>query len=724
MEKLKAIVLGFFCDFFMNLKPHPKNNIDEFCLNSLVMSTISSVILIIFSIMIQQKHTNHLIKETSPYLLQHAHNPVNWYPWGEETLKKAQAENKLILISIGYSACHWCHVMEHESFENEEIAQLMNEYYVCIKVDREERPDVDQVYMNAVHLMQGQGGWPLNCFALANGNPVYGGTYFPPQKWMQILKSLHLSYKENPQKFQQYAESLLNGIKTSDVIDVKNNNPLAEEKKVHEIFKNISQSFDMQEGGFGKAPKFPFPIGLEFCLAYGDEYDNKIALDFLSLTLNKMAKGGIYDQIGGGFSRYSVDDIWKVPHFEKMLYDNAQLISLYAKAYKINNNPLYKKTIEHSLEFIKRDMTQSEGGFYSALDADSEGIEGKYYVWTKEELNTILKDKSPLYCDYYGVEQQGNWEDGLNILMSTNQHAHWAKKYHLSEADLENIIIDLNRQLLSERQKRIKPGLDDKIITAWNALMLKGYIDAFSSIVHPQYLEIAENNADFLWFKLSDTKGKLFRTYKNGEAKIDGFLDDYAHTIDALLSLYQITFNKKHLDRTSILLEYCQENFLHSKSGMYYYTPQTSQLLIARKMEVSDNVIPASNSIMAHNLMTMGMIKSNVSLVEQAQAMLQNTQDNLLKGQIYYANWDLLLMRFLLPKKEVVIMGADINNLNYKIQKQLSFNTVFVGSTKEAYLPLMENRYQAGKTFIYVCKDQICQLPVESSEKAKGILSK
>ena len=689
------------------------------------MSILFSVIIIIFSVMKPQHHhhTNHLINETSPYLLQHAHNPVNWYPWGEEALNKAQAENKLVLISIGYSACHWCHVMEHESFEDEEIAHIINEHYVCIKVDREERPDVDQVYMNAVHLMQGQGGWPLNCFALPNGNPVYGGTYFPPQKWKQTLKSLHLSYKENPHKFEQYAISLLNGIKQSDVIDVKNDTALLEKEKIHDIYTNISQSFDMLEGGFGKAPKFPLPIGLEFCLAYGHEYDNKKAKDFLSLTLEKMAKGGLYDQIGGGFSRYSVDDIWKIPHFEKMLYDNAQLVSLYSKAYKTDNNPLYRKTIEQTLGFIKHEMTQAEGGFYSALDADSEGVEGKFYVWTKEELDKILKDKSPLYCDYYGIINQGNWEHGQNIIMPAQQHHHWAKKYDLNDNDLENIIIGLNKQLLIERQQRVKPGLDDKIITAWNALMLKGYIGAYTALGHADYLEIAEKNADFIWFKLSDTKGKLRRTYKNGEAKIDGFLDDYANTIDAFLSLYQITFKKEYLDRASLLLDYCQENFLHRESEMFYYTHKASQLLVARKMEISDNVIPASNSIMAHNLISMGIIKSDMKLIEQSQIMLQNTQNNLLKGQVYYANWDLLLMRFLLTQKEVVIMGTDFKAVNNELQKQLFFNTIFVGCAKEEELPLMQNRYQTDKTLIYVCKDKVCQLPVEDIKKAKKILS-
>lgn len=668
----------------------------------------------------EHKYSNHLINETSPYLLQHAHNPVDWYPWGEEALEKAKAENKLILISIGYSACHWCHVMERESFENEEIAQLMNEYFVCIKVDREERPDVDQVYMNAVHLMRGQGGWPLNCFALPNGKPVYGATYFPPKQWKETLKSLYFSYQENPQKFEEYAENILQGISQSEVINIQSTASNFEEKDLLKIYETIERGFDTKEGGFGKAPKFPLPIGLEFCLAYGHEYKNAEALDFLFLTLNKMAKGGIYDQIGGGFARYSVDGIWKVPHFEKMLYDNAQLVSLYSKAYKVNKSPLYEKSIRQTLDFISREMTQNEGGFYSALDADSEGVEGKYYVWTKKEIDEILGSDSDLFCEYFGVEEKGNWEHGVNILMQNDNKEVLAKKYKIGEDELEKQIEVLGLQVLEAREKRVKPGLDDKIITAWNALMLKGYIDAYSALGDDDYLKVAEKNADFLWNKLSNKKGKLLRTYKNGNAKIDAFLDDYAIMIDAFLALYQITFNNDYLERATLLLRYCHDNFQHPKSQMFYYTQKNTSLLVARKMELSDNVIPASNSIMAHNLFTLGTIISDDSMKEQARVMLQNVKASLSKGQVYYANWDLLFMRFLQPSKEVVIMGKEYVNWGQNLQKHYSFNTVFVGSPEKEYLPLMEQRYQDGKSLIYVCEDKTCQLPFFCIEDALG----
>lgn len=666
------------------------------------------------------KHSNKLLNETSPYLLQHAHNPVNWYPWGEEALALAKAENKLILVSIGYSACHWCHVMERESFENEEIAQLMNAYFVCIKVDREERPDVDQVYMNAVHLMKGQGGWPLNCFAMPDGRPVFGGTYFPPSQWRQTLHSLHHSYKENPQKFEDYASHLLNGIAQSEVIQVKSENELYEVKDLHEIYQNTAATFDYKEGGFGGAPKFPLPVGLEFVLAYGQYFKNEEAVDFLHLTLEKMAMGGIYDQIGGGFARYSVDHIWLAPHFEKMLYDNGQLISLYARAYKLAPKALYEKIIRQSLQYISREMTQEEGGFYSALDADSEGVEGKFYVWSKSEIDQALGLDAEIFCAAYDISEHGNWE-GHNIPMRVESYQKLAQQFEMEEAELVALLSKSIERLLALRAERVRPGLDDKILTSWNAIMLQGLVDAYVALNETSYLKTAERNANFLWNKLSNQKGKLFRTYKNGVAKIDAFLDDYALLIKAYVSLYQVTFNKEYLDRSQLLLNNCYEEFLHAGSQMFFYTEEDHNL-VARKMEMTDNVIPAANSIMAQNLMDLGLILSDQRYISHAQVMLQNVQSSLKKGQVYYANWDLLLMRFLSPAKEVVIMGEKSQKWSIEIQKQYGFNTVFVGSEKESYLPLMEERYQEGKSLVYVCENRACQLPVSSVEKALTLI--
>lgn len=666
------------------------------------------------------KHTNRLIHETSPYLLQHAHNPVNWYPWGEEALEKAKAENKLILVSIGYSACHWCHVMERESFENEDIAAVMNDYFVCIKVDREERPDVDMIYMNAIHLMRGQGGWPLNCFAMPDGRPVFGGTYFPPGQWLQTIKSLQSSYKESPEKFEEYANQLLNGIAQSEVIQSQSNPEDFSVEDLHEIYKNIANSFDGTEGGFGGAPKFPLPIGLEFVLAYGEQFQNKEALQFLELTLEKMAKGGIYDQVGGGFARYSVDAVWLAPHFEKMLYDNSQLVSLYAKAYKSTKNPLYEKTIRQSLEFITRELTQEEGGFYSALDADSEGEEGKFYVWSKLEIEAALGKEAGLYCEAYDISEKGNWE-GKNIPRRKKDFQELAKKYALTNTEWAQKIDQLNGILLAKRAERVRPGLDDKILTSWNALMMKGFVDAYAALGIDSYLKIAEKNASFLWEKLGDGQGKMFRTYKDDQAKIPAFLDDYALLIQAYTSLYQITFEQKYLDRSELLLNHCFKNFLHPESQMFYYT-EADENLVARKMELSDNVIPAANSVMAQNLLDLGMIKSQQSWINHAKNMMKNVQQNMIKGQVYYANWDLLLMRFLQAAKEVVIMGDLYVEWTQELQKHYHFNTVFVGSQEEEYVELMNQRYVANKNMIYVCENKSCQLPVSSPEEALKLL--
>ena len=596
----------------------------------------------------------------------------------------------------------------------------MNEYFVCIKVDREERPDVDQVYMNAVHLMKGQGGWPLNCFAMPDGRPVFGGTYFPPSQWKQTLNSLYNSYTENPQKFEEYANHLLNGIAQSEVIHVKSDNDLFMETDLHEVYKNTAATFDHKEGGFGGAPKFPLPIGLEFVLAYGQYYKNTEALDFLHLTLDKMAMGGIYDQIGGGFARYSVDNIWLAPHFEKMLYDNGQLISLYARAFKLAPKALYEKTIRQSLQYISREMTQEEGGFYSALDADSEGVEGKFYVWTKSEIDQVLGNSAEVFCAAYDISEQGNWE-GHNIPMRIDSYEKLAHQFNLEESELREILAKSLENLLEVRAERVRPGLDDKILTSWNAIMLQGMVDAYVALNEPSYLKMAEKNANFLWNKLSNQKGKLYRTYKNGVAKIDAFLDDYALLIKAYVSLYQVTFKKEYLDRSQLLLNNCYHEFLHADSQMFFYTEEDHNL-VARKMETTDNVIPAANSIMAQNLMDLGLILSDQRYIEHAQVMLQNVQPSLKKGQVYYANWDLLLMRFLSPAKEVVIIGEKSQEWNIEIQKRYSFNTVFVGSEKDGYLPLMEDRYQEGKSLIYVCENKSCKLPVSNTKEALELL--
>ena len=424
------------------------------------------------------KFRNKLANETSPYLLQHANNPVNWYPWGNEALEKARAENKLIIISIGYAACHWCHVMEHESFEDTSVAQLMNDSYISIKVDREERPDIDQIYMDAAYLLTGRGGWPLNVIALPDGRPVYAGTYFRKNDWTKILLYFKDLYQKEPDTFDQEAGKLTNAMKEMKVPGIDDKSSSFTKNEIEDSFRKIISIIDFSLGGTNGAPKFPMPNIHQFLLTYYFHTEDQKAIEAVKITLDNMANGGIYDHIGGGFARYSTDETWKVPHFEKMLYDNGQLVSLFSNAYKITGDETYKKVVYETLEFIKRELTDESGGFYSSLDADSEGEEGKYYVWDKKEIDNLLGNSSELFCDYYSVSSIGNWE-GNNILFINQKREDLLKKYQISEEVFNKTISSSKKILFDVRNKRVKPGLDDKILTSWNALMLRGYVDAY-----------------------------------------------------------------------------------------------------------------------------------------------------------------------------------------------------------------------------------------------------
>ncbi|MBA2407111.1 MAG: thioredoxin domain-containing protein, partial [Chitinophagales bacterium] len=437
------------------------------------------------------KYTNHLIHESSPYLLQHAHNPVNWYAWNDETLKKARDENKLLLVSIGYSACHWCHVMEHESFEDEKTAQIMNEHFICIKIDREERPDIDQVYMTAVQLMTGRGGWPLNCIALPDGRPVYGGTYFPKEQWNDVLLNLANLYETDPEKAEEYADKLTTGIQQAEIVKSNTEKPEFSLSLLNETVAAWKGHFDTKEGGSDYAPKFPLPNNYRFLLRYAHEVKDEAVMKQVELSLRKMAFGGIYDQIGGGFARYSTDSLWKVPHFEKMLYDNAQLVSLYSEAYQATKEPLYKQVVYETLEWVKREMTNEEGAFYSALDADSESEEGKFYVWTKAELQQILGSDFNLFSDYYNVNRTGYWEHDNYILLRDKTDEEFAKENKMDFSALQKKIEELKVKMLDVREKRVRPGLDDKTLTSWNAMMMRGYADAYMVFGEKEFLDAA-----------------------------------------------------------------------------------------------------------------------------------------------------------------------------------------------------------------------------------------
>ena len=660
----------------------------------------------------EQKYTNELINESSPYLLQHAHNPVNWYPWGNEALNKAKEQNKLILISIGYAACHWCHVMEHESFENEEVANIMNDNFICIKVDREERPDIDQIYMNAVQLISGRGGWPLNCFALPDGRPIYGGTYFPAQNWMDLMNRVVDLYEDNLKELQKQAQELTEGVRATELVELNPEKPDFLSLDLDRTFTNFEKYIDKENGGSQGAPKFPMPVGYEFLLHYCYFMQQEEALDAVELTLIKMAYGGIYDQVGGGFARYSTDAIWKVPHFEKMLYDNGQLVSLYSSAYQLTKNPIYKKVVEETLGFIKRELTSKEGGFYSSLDADSEGEEGKFYVWKEEEIKALMGQDANLIMDYYNVGADGFWEHGVNILLKNESDERFAKRNKLSLEELEEKVNTAKELLLKEREKRIRPGLDDKILTSWNGLMLVGYVKAYNVFGDKSYLKAALKNADFICSKLMDGDYRLSRNYKNSKVSINGFLDDYAFTIQGFISLYQATFDSEWLKKAEGLLKYANKHFYDEKSGMYYYTSDEDPALIARKMEVSDNVIPSSNSEMAKNLFLIGRYTYNEKYFEMSKTMANNVKESAINGASYYGNWAVLMSWLSGETYDVSIVGKDCEKLRKQINEHYLPNVFLSGGMEEGDNSLLQGKLVAGKTIIYVCQDKACQLPV------------
>ncbi|WP_372801176.1 thioredoxin domain-containing protein [Lutibacter sp.] len=669
------------------------------------------------------KYTNSLIHETSPYLLQHAHNPVNWKAWNKETLELAKKENKLLIISIGYSSCHWCHVMEHESFENEEVAAVMNQYFINIKVDREERPDIDQVYMNAVQLMTGKGGWPLNCIALPDGRPIWGGTYFPKESWINALEQLNKMYTDKTEEVLEYAEKLTEGIKNSDLI-VQNKEAINfsfENLKI--AVTNWKQYMDENLGGRRGAPKFPMPNNYQFLLRYATQAKDKNILTYVNTSLTKMAYGGIYDQVGGGFSRYSVDKKWHVPHFEKMLYDNGQLVSLYSEAFQATKNPLYKNIVYQTLQFVERELMNNEGAFYSSLDADSLNSEGRleegaYYVWTKDELQKLLKSDYELFSKYYNVNYYGYWENDTYVLIRKNEDSIIANNNSISIEELKNKVKKWQNILLTERNKRAKPRLDDKSLTSWNALMLKGFIDAYKVFNEPHFLDIANKNAAFIYTKQIQETGNLNHNYKNGISSINGYLEDYAAVIDAYISLYEVTFNEAWLTTAKQLTDYTFDHFFDLKKSMFYFTSTIDDSLITRKMEIEDNVIPASNSIMAINLFKLSHYYSNSYYLKVSQQMLHNVKDKTFKYGSGYSNWLLLMSNFVGEFYEIVISGKSAFEKLSKIHKKYIPNKILAGSIKDSNLPLLKGRYTNQETYIFVCENGTCKLPEINVQKA------
>ncbi len=675
------------------------------------------------------KKANDLIKETSPYLLQHAYNPVDWKAWNNESLKLAKEQNKLIVISVGYSACHWCHVMEEESFENDSVAKLMNDNFISIKVDREERPDVDQIYMNAVQLMTGSGGWPLNCIALPDGRPVFGGTYFTKTQWTKILEDMSSLYKKDPEKVIAFAEKLTEGVKNSDLIKINKEEVLFNKQKIEPIVAELKKSLDFRNGGQIRAPKFPMPGNLNFLLRYSFQNDDKDLQEFVITTLTKMSNGGIYDQIGGGFSRYSVDDRWHVPHFEKMLYDNAQLVSLYSKAYQLTKNEAFKNVIEETLNFIDKELTQKEGAFYSSLDADSkteEGVleEGVFYTWTKEALKTELGNDFELFKSYYNINATGKWEKDQYILYKTKTDQEFSQSNTITLAELQAKISTWKIKLHEVRNSRERPRTDDKVLTSWNALMLKAYVDAYRVLDEQSYLDKAIKNANFIKENQIKQEGTLFHNYKNGKSTIEGFSEDYAHTIAAFIELYQATFNEQWLNTAKELMDYSITHFLNKESSMFYFTADNATNLIARKTEVLDNVIPSSNSVLAESLFKLGHYYSNKTYANLAKQMLSNVNEDIENRPTGYTNWLVLYLNYASPYYEVAISGPDVQSKLKELDTSYLPNILISGSHKNSDLPLLKNKFIDDETFIYVCVNGTCKLPVKSAKKARAQILK
>jgi uncharacterized protein len=656
--------------------------------------------------------TNELINESSPYLLQHAHNPVNWYPWNESVLKKASEENKMLIISIGYSACHWCHVMEHESFEDTTVARIMNDHFICIKVDREERPDLDQVYMNAAYLVTGSGGWPLNVLALPDGKPFFAGTYFPKENWIKVLEYFIELKNSNPSSLSEQADKITKGIRSTELVELNRNEEIMTTNDLDNIYKNLEANIDFKKGGMNSSPKFPMPSNWEYLMEYYHLSKNPEALEAVTTTLNNIAFGGIYDHVGGGFSRYSTDKDWLVPHFEKMLYDNAQLVSLYSHAWQLTKNPLYKETVYQTLGFINREMTSEEGGFYSSFDADSEGEEGKFYIWSKEEIESILKNDAPLFIEYYNITNSGNWENGKNILHRKLTDEDFSQKHNINLPDLKKKISNSREAIMKARNLRVKPGLDDKILTSWNALMLRGYIQAYRAFGEEKFLKAALINASFIEKNALGKNNYITRNYKNGKSTIPGLLDDYSFTISAFIELYQATFDEHWLLKANQLAEYTIEHFYDTTSGMFYYTHNKHSELIARKMEVADNVIPSSNSEMAKNLLLLGHYFYNDSFIQKARQMLVNVQSDLIQNINYYSNWGSLSIQIIKPLFEVAVVGNDYDQIMRSFDSNYLPDAIFIGGKNEGTLKLLENKLISGKTTIYICKNKACKLPV------------
>ena len=669
--------------------------------------------------MIDTKKTNRLIHSASPYLLQHAYNPVDWFEWSEEALTKAKQENKPILVSIGYSSCHWCHVMEREVFEKDDIALTMNTHLVCIKVDREERPDIDHIYMEAVQAMGVNGGWPLNVFLTPDQKPFYGGTYFPPDQWVQIVHGIHNAFTNRRNEIEESATELTSLLSQQDATRFKKD-PVSTELKndLESIYNKLLPAFDKTWGGLEKEPKFIMPSIWLWLLRYYHITRNEQSLEQVMITLKKIAMGGIYDQIGGGFSRYSVDKYWFVPHFEKMLYDNAQLMSLYAEAYSLTKDEEFKTVILETFEWLQTEMMDGNGGFYSALDADSEGEEGKFYSWTSDQLKEISGADAVLIMDYYSVKEAGNWEPQKNILMRVHKEEAFLQKHHLTPEVWQQKLRTIKDKLLAVRDKRIKPGLDDKIITGWNAMMVVGLTDAYKTLGNENFLKAALRNMKFIENELTEGQ-TLFRSYKNKRSGVKGFLDDYAYVIQACIRLYQVTFDEYWINRAKVLMQHTIDNFYDAKDGFFQYARKDAEKLIASRKEIFDNVIPSSNSVMAQNLFHLSIIFDNQDWKTLSENMTFSLSHLITSEPNYMSNWGIVYTEMKKGMAEVVIVGKNIKQLQQAFSSIYQPFALTMATETKSELPLVGGKKSIDeKPTIYVCYNKTCQKPVLTVEEA------
>ena len=698
-----------------------------------------------------KKYTNQLINETSPYLLQHAHNPVDWYAWGDEAFKKAKDEDKPVLVSIGYSACHWCHVMEHESFENEATAAIMNEHFISIKVDMEERPDVDQIYMMFVQLTTGRGGWPMNVFLTPDKLPFFGGTYFPPvnrynmPSWQQILVSVADAYRNKRDELMTSVVDILGEMRRVGISEFSPAGLSTE--LLDSAFASFDRSFDATNGGFGGAPKFPPAMSLEFLLRYWKRTGNERALEIVKKTAQKMANGGIYDQLGGGFHRYSVDAVWLVPHFEKMLYDNAQLIRIYLHLYQITKDEFFRRTATETLEYVRREMFDPSGGFYSTQDADSEGVEGKFFVWTPTEVVEILGEgDGGIFNFYYDVSEEGNFEE-KNILNVKNPVAtapgsdtsEVAKALKISESDLTAILERGRKKLFTEREKRIKPFRDEKVLTAWNGLMLAAFAEASAVLDNKEYLEVAKQNADFILANLQKPVGmegrdiqlesatladpKLLRTWKDGRAKLNAYIEDYANLADGLVDLFQVSGEVRYLKEAKRLADLMITEFWDEENGGFFFTANDHEELIVRNKDFYDNATPSGNSVAADVLLKLAKLTSDEKYERFASTVLRLAAAQLKRHPQGFGRTLSAIEFFLGDSKEIVLMGDEDGNLGREVWSEYRPGKVVVpanGSTESEMIPLLQGRAAIdGKPTAYVCENFACRMPVTTVEELK-----